>query len=234
MSGNRPYPVDSEKWERCTLDLFPKWLEERGGIVVYECHMLDSSHLGSRTYMPARYEAEDGQMHDAPDEHRPNGGLPSLRQQKIDHIKLEDFGGDVGRCIAECFVLELPPEEKLIQPRGAARERWRVLRLDVWGNAEEGWEVNEMYAAGHVETGPEPDHHELFEVLRDAGHFVEGVTEDQLEFTGDDEAVGVGQAEDGYPLFYLEYVGATGEEETRHAGGHALAPVGAGGGGDGS
>ena len=68
------------------------WLKDRGGIIVYENHMLDSSSLGDKTFMPARYLAEDDKMHDAPEEHRPNCGLPSLRQQKVDHIKLEDFG----------------------------------------------------------------------------------------------------------------------------------------------
>lgn len=70
---------------------------------MYENHVLDSSALGHRTFMPATYEAVDDRMHQAPDEYRPHGGLPSLREQRIDHIKLEDFGGDVDRCLAVCF-----------------------------------------------------------------------------------------------------------------------------------
>lgn len=85
-------------------NLFPKWLKERGGIVVYENHMFDSSCFGDKTFMPARYEAEDNQMHDAPEEHRPNGGLPSMRQQKVDHIKLEDFPGIEDAL--KCFIKE--------------------------------------------------------------------------------------------------------------------------------
>jgi hypothetical protein len=99
----RPWPVKADIAYGCLKSLFPMWLRERGGIVVYENHMLDSSHLGERTYMPARYLAEeDNQLHDAPEEYRPNGGLPSLRQQKVDHIKLEDFGGDIDKALA-CF-----------------------------------------------------------------------------------------------------------------------------------
>jgi len=86
----RPWSVNPENWDQC-MSLFPKWLKERNGVVVYENHMLDSSHLGDKSFMPARFIAEDNEMHDAPDEHRPHGGLPSLRQQKVDHIKLEDF-----------------------------------------------------------------------------------------------------------------------------------------------
>jgi hypothetical protein len=89
----RPWPVQKENCVRCFQVLFPLWLKERGGIVVYENHVMDSSHMGDRTFMPARYIAEeDNQLHDAPNEYRPNGGVPSMRQQKVDHIRLEDFG----------------------------------------------------------------------------------------------------------------------------------------------
>lgn len=99
----RPWAVAEENWQVCICDLFPKWLRERGGIVVYENHMMDSSHFGDRTFMPARYIAEeDNQLHDAPDEHRPNGGVPSMRQQKVDKITLEEFGGDLAKAL-ECF-----------------------------------------------------------------------------------------------------------------------------------
>ena len=99
----RPWSVNPENWDQC-MHLFPKWLEERNGIVVYENHVLDSSSLGDKSFMPARYVAEeDNQLHDAPEEHRPNGGLPSLRQQKVDHIKLDEFDGDMEKALA-CFM----------------------------------------------------------------------------------------------------------------------------------
>jgi hypothetical protein len=99
----RPWPVRGDIWFG-TKETFHLWLKERGGIVVYENHMMDSSHLGETTYMPARYLAEeDNQLHDAPEEYRPNGGLPSLRQQRVDHIRLEEFGGDEDRLLRECF-----------------------------------------------------------------------------------------------------------------------------------
>lgn len=103
--SKRPWGVNPQNWDLCVKDLFPKWLKERGGIIVYENHVLDSSSLGDKTFMPAKYVAEeDNKMHDAPEEHRPNGGVPSMRQQKVDHIKLEDFGG-VKEALA-CFEKE--------------------------------------------------------------------------------------------------------------------------------
>jgi len=99
----RPWPVARDRYYGCTRSLFPLWLKERGGIVVYENHMLDSSHLGDRTFMPAKYVAEeDNQLHDAPEEYRPNGGVPSMRQQKVDHIKLEEFAGELDAAL-RCF-----------------------------------------------------------------------------------------------------------------------------------
>ena len=100
----RPWSVASENWDTCINVLFPLWLKQRGGIVVYENHVLDSSHCGDKTFMPAKYKGEDDEMHDAPDEYRPNGGLPSLRQQKVDHIKPEDFGS-LEKAL-ECFIKE--------------------------------------------------------------------------------------------------------------------------------
>lgn len=107
---SRPWSVDSDIWYGCK-ELFYLWLKERGGIIVYENHMMDSSHLGETTFMPARYLAEeDNQLHDAPEEYRPNGGLPSLRQQKVDHIKLEDFDGSVDKAL-ECFKMLVHPKD---------------------------------------------------------------------------------------------------------------------------
>ena len=104
--SERPWTVAPENWDACNSELFPRWLKERGGVVVYENHMMDSSYMGDKTFLPARYIATDGQSVEAPDEWRPEDGLPSLRQQKVDHIKLEDFEGvdDALRC----FVKDTP------------------------------------------------------------------------------------------------------------------------------
>lgn len=101
---SRPWPVSKDVYYGCIHNLFPMWLRERGGIVVYENHVLDSSSRGDKTFMPARYIAEeDNQLHDAPEEYRPNGGVPSMRQQRVDHIKLEDFESidDALKCFTE-------------------------------------------------------------------------------------------------------------------------------------
>jgi hypothetical protein len=82
------------------MKLFPTWLKERSGIIVYENRMLDSSHLGDTTYMPARFYAiGDTVLHDAP---KRIGDVPSRFQEKVDHITLEEFGGELDKALA-CF-----------------------------------------------------------------------------------------------------------------------------------
>lgn len=99
----RPWKIRSDAYQRCMTDLFPLWLKERGGVVVYENHMMDSSHFGDRSFMPAKFCAqEDNQLHDAP---KRIGDVPSRLQEKVDHIKLEEFASELNRALA-CFVEE--------------------------------------------------------------------------------------------------------------------------------
>lgn len=46
--------------------LFPMWIEQRHGIVVYRCDLMDSSSFGSTTFMPRMYQATDDSWHPAP------------------------------------------------------------------------------------------------------------------------------------------------------------------------
>lgn len=107
----RPHVVSSGVWDRC-MSFFPMWLRERGGIAVYENHNFDSSAFGQMSFMPMRFQAEDDTWHDAPEEHRPGGGVPSLRQQRIDIVKLDEFDGDVETCIAACFKMQVVHDDE--------------------------------------------------------------------------------------------------------------------------
>lgn len=111
--ARRPWTVHHEAAETCQ-HRFPMWLVERGGIVVYENHMMDSSGLGDQTFMPVKYIAqEDDKMHWAPLEHRPDGGLPSRRQQQVDLIELADFPDTPpAAIIGKCFLFEEAPKKK--------------------------------------------------------------------------------------------------------------------------
>jgi len=117
----RPWKIPARNYHACIEELFPKWLKEREGVIVYENHMMDSSHFGERSFMPARYYAkEDEQLHDAPPR---IGDVPSRFQEKVDHITLKEFGGDLDKTLA-CFMEEpssghLPVWEKACSYCGA-------------------------------------------------------------------------------------------------------------------
>lgn len=100
----RPWKVGSEVAEKLR-GLASKWLVERGGIVVYENHVFDSSAFGDRSFVPAQFVAqEDNQMHWAPLELRPYGGIPSRRQQQVDFIEMGDYPDTaVEKVIANAF-----------------------------------------------------------------------------------------------------------------------------------
>lgn len=96
-------------------DRFLMWLQERGGIVVYENHMLDSSARGDQTFMPVQFLCnEKPGLQWAPREYCPHGGLPSRRQQQVDLIELADFPDTTpAAVVGKCFKFEEPqPEPK--------------------------------------------------------------------------------------------------------------------------
>jgi len=102
---SRPWEVNPENWRRCIFDpgLFPKWLRERGGIVVYENQLLDSSSMGNKTFMPAKFYAEGHvELQDAPEQFSPDGNCSTI-QVKVDHITVDEYGGDLDLIIGNCF-----------------------------------------------------------------------------------------------------------------------------------
>jgi len=75
----RPWKFAKEVLEKIR-ELGPKWLLERGGIVVYQNGDMCSSRLGDMSVIPAKYIAEDDKMHDAPPWHESGTGCCSRRQ----------------------------------------------------------------------------------------------------------------------------------------------------------
>lgn len=82
--------------------------------------------------------------------------------------------------------------------------QWNVVTYDVWGNADEGFEVNDSHGAGHIELEDEEhfDDQVLLEKLSEAG-FLQGRELDDLSFDGDDTAVYINDAHTGEPLLGL-------------------------------
>lgn len=80
---------------------------------------------------------------------------------------------------------------------------WRVFTLDVWGNEEDGFEVNDRREAGQIETSDEPTDNEVWSALLLAD-IAKGPFR-QASFDGDAETtIFIEDRETGRPVFQLE------------------------------
>lgn len=79
---------------------------------------------------------------------------------------------------------------------------WRVFTLDVWGNAEDGYEVNDRCFVGKIETSNEAPDAEVWCALLEAG-IARGSISDGT-FDGDGWDMWIDERETGKPVFQLE------------------------------
>ena len=83
--------------------------------------------------------------------------------------------------------------------------RWALINYtDVWGNAEDGWEVNNLcreYDDLWLDDTIEPQ--EVIEYLHETG-FLTTADMSLFEIIDDGDMIEVNAAEDGQPLFRLE------------------------------
>ena len=125
----RPWEVNPENVEQVRR-LFPKWLKERHGIVVYECPAMDSSAMGNKTYMPRMMDALGASGYPAPKIYSPTGNcsdqewvqdwvcIPRRRVRNLkrtprvvrDRIKKAE---DINHILDACFYFEDPHHDIL-------------------------------------------------------------------------------------------------------------------------
>ena len=99
---------------------------------------------------------------------------------------------------------------------------WTLWGLDVWGNAEDGWNVNDRhcldrdfiipssiktYNKGKPEefTDNIPSDKEIVAALIDGGKLRPETTVDDLVFAGDDCLTYINEANNDFPILALEY-----------------------------
>lgn len=89
--------------------------------------------------------------------------------------------------------------------------QWRVRTYDVWGNAKDGWEVNDVYSQGEVELGLKvktynqgtPQEFKSAHPTDTQIRSVLGLGRTQIDCDGDDLQIVVNRWRDGYPLAEL-------------------------------
>jgi hypothetical protein len=80
---------------------------------------------------------------------------------------------------------------------------YKVCTLDVWGNSEDGYEVNDQFAAGSIELSPEMSDAEILQKLADEGYLTENAVDCGEIDTSDESFMTVHDKADGRPVLNL-------------------------------
>ncbi len=93
-----------------------------------------------------------------------------------------------------------------IKPRNRPVHDYRIQSLDVWGNAKEGYEVNQSFNTNrYVELPEHPDNDDIIKALQKAGEIKKGVRRNLFEVDGE-SAYTLYISYKGRPEMHLERV----------------------------
>lgn len=82
--------------------------------------------------------------------------------------------------------------------------KWEIISLDVWGNKDDGWDVNQAFHTRKmIELPEEFADKDVRDALVGAGYLKKTCQTRHLEIDGDDQVIYVNQAKDDYPLYQL-------------------------------
>lgn len=85
-------------------------------------------------------------------------------------------------------------------------EKYRLVNyFDVWGNEEDGWEVNNLCNEGEIEVD-DTSSKGLLEAVKDFGFFNENATMDTVEVYNDYDFVEFFEKSNNKPLARLELI----------------------------
>ncbi len=101
-------------------------------------------------------------------------------------------------------VLFRTKDAAVIVGRHVKPETWEVKSLDVWGNSEDGYEVNQEFNAGKIEIPAMLDDAGLVKLLKKEGFLKETVRANQVEV--EDNGAGfieIREKKTGEPVYFL-------------------------------
>lgn len=87
---------------------------------------------------------------------------------------------------------------------------WKLWSYDVWGNEDDGYEVNDRFPHGVIELPANPTDEQITKALN-KNFFAKPQRSSTLEFDGDDMVIYVNRARDGYPICELDLIPVKGE-----------------------
>jgi hypothetical protein len=82
--------------------------------------------------------------------------------------------------------------------------KFEVIDHEVWGNDEEGFEVNDSWKIGIIELSEDCTDEEILETMKEFGYFKESVKVTDIEIDGEIEySLYINQSDNGRPLCEL-------------------------------
>lgn len=96
-------------------------------------------------------------------------------------------------------------EAKKIIRKHVQPTKWKVRSLDVWGNAEDGFDVNNEFNAGQIEIPWGSDDAELLKLFKKKDYLQDDVTLKDVEFDeqSSDGFFAVQDKKTGEPLYHV-------------------------------
>jgi hypothetical protein len=81
---------------------------------------------------------------------------------------------------------------------------WEVITYDVWGNEDDGFEVNQAFTTGRViEVCDDEDNDSIVEGLINSGEFHAGVVGADIDVDGDEHVIYINDAKTFEPILEL-------------------------------
>ena len=82
--------------------------------------------------------------------------------------------------------------------------KYVVCSLDVWGNADDGYDVNDSHCVGHIELDPEISDQAVIQALIDQGFLTPNAIElAEIDGQGDDQFIHIMDKADCRPVLNL-------------------------------
>jgi hypothetical protein len=124
---------------------------------------------------------------------------------KLASFRIEDGGRVVIVNESETdFVEKMFKRAKVASYFEKRSKTWRVYTLDVWGNEDDGFEVNDRSRAGTVVIPTDATDEDIVRLLRANAFLDPRVKASDIDIDGDDYSMTVDDAKTGQPIFQLE------------------------------
>lgn len=107
----------------------------------------------------------------------------------------------IGKITRMKSVVRINPTRTFHQ-RKEVGEKWEVWSIDCWGNARDGYDMNDRSECGYIMLPKEFSDRQVLEALKEYGYLKKTLKMSSIEIDGDDTIMYI-NAPDGYMYYQL-------------------------------